>query len=114
MKRGSIAQLRAYFTNNFNSLNREAHQLLNFGQNRVKEPSEENFRRMRAYQSEICEDWDRTLSDPQQAAIETEPIDKRNLSQLASSHLQKEFLAIRMIAYRMYEEYTGHNHSELY
>ena len=29
---------------------------------------------------------------------------------MAREYLQKEFLAIRVIAYRLYEQYTAHSH----
>ena len=42
-----------------------------------------------------------------------EHVDQSNLKSLAKEYLNKEFLTIRMIAYRMYQRYTDHDHSSL-
>ena len=39
-------------------------------------------------------------------------LDQSNLRSIAQELLQKEFLAIRMVAYRMYEQYMKHEHPQ--
>lgn len=39
-------------------------------------------------------------------------VDQSNLRSLAQELLQKEFLAIRMVSYRMYEQYMKHEHQQ--
>lgn len=39
-------------------------------------------------------------------------LDQGQLRSVAREYLQKEFLAIRVIAYRLYEQYVGHTHSK--
>ena len=39
-----------------------------------------------------------------------EQLDKGQLRSVAREYLQKEFLAIRVIAYRLYEQYVAHSH----
>lgn len=41
-------------------------------------------------------------------------IDQKELRSIAKECLQKEFLAIRMAAYQMYQQYSAHSHSEFY
>jgi hypothetical protein len=37
-------------------------------------------------------------------------LDQGELRSVAKEYLQKEFLAIRVIAYRLYEQYVAHSH----
>lgn len=39
-------------------------------------------------------------------------IDPAQLRSLAKEYLEKEFLAIRMVAYKMYQQYTAHHHNK--
>lgn len=40
-----------------------------------------------------------------------EQLDQSQLKSIAKTYLHKEFLAIRMIAYKLYEQYVGHSHA---
>lgn len=40
-----------------------------------------------------------------------EEVDQTKLRAIAKEYLEKEFLAIRMAAYKMYQQYTAHQHS---
>ena len=44
----------------------------------------------------------------------SEEVGPSRLKSLAKDYLNKEFLAIRMITYRMYQQHTAHCHPELF
>jgi hypothetical protein len=43
----------------------------------------------------------------------SQQLDHTQLKSIAKNYLHKEFLAIRMIAYKLYEQYIGHSHSNM-
>ena len=115
LSKGAISSLKTHFLQNFNNLIREANQIIKISENQTKQYSDDDFNRARALQQEINSDWDKIngkIKDNENHGVEE--IDKTNLSKQAASYLHQEFLAIRMIAYKMYEQYTNHTHSDLY
>jgi hypothetical protein len=43
----------------------------------------------------------------------SQKLDYSQLKNIAKDYLHKEFLAIRMIAYKLYEQYVAHSHSTI-
>jgi hypothetical protein len=62
MTKGGLLSLKNYFTNNFNLLIKQCHQLINMCDNHTKLPTDNDFKKLRYYGEELENQWEQINS----------------------------------------------------
>lgn len=116
----ALAHMSLFFKESFTQAVKEAHRLV---QIQARPEGQERLRSkvglIREMEEEMGSVWQArgrrsegvTKRLDENVSMLAEQLDQSQLKSIAKTYLHKEFLAIRMIAYKLYEQYVGHSHA---